>query len=99
MNVHRAQLVDILHQLLKEIIMNALNWCKYILKEVRPDLSHTTTATTMAGKRKRTKVDGPLEILIDERFCSIPAYPGLKVFSHFCKVKQWTGDEQKAMIC
>ena len=97
-NVHRAQLVDILHQLLKEIIMNALNWCKYILKEVRPDLSHTTTATTMAGKRKRTKVDGLLETLINERFRSIPAYPGLKVFSHFYKVKQWTGDEQKAII-
>lgn len=97
-NVHRAQLVDILHQLLKGIIMNALNWCKHVLKEVRPDLSHTTTATAMAGKRKRTKVDGPLETLIDERFRSIPAYPGLKVFSHFCKVKQWTGDEQKAMI-
>jgi hypothetical protein len=98
LNVHRAQFVDILHQLLKGIIMAVLKWCKHVLREVRPDLYHPTTATANTGKRKRTKVDGPIDTLIDERFRSIPAYPGLKLFSHFSKVKQWTGDEQKAMI-
>ena len=73
--------------------MNALNWCKYVLKEVRPDLFYTIIATTIAGKRKRTKVDGLLETLINKRFYSILVYPGLKVFSYFCKVKQWIGDK------
>ena len=67
--------------------MVVLKWCKYIVREVKSDISHTTSATASLGKRKRIKVNGALDSLIDERFRSIPPYPGLKFFGHFSKVK------------
>ncbi len=35
---------------------------------------------------------------LDERFRNIPPFTGLKLFGHYSKVVQWSGNEQKAMV-
>ena len=35
---------------------------------------------------------------LDERFRNIPPFTGLKLFRHYSKVVQWTGNEQKAIV-
>ena len=35
---------------------------------------------------------------LDERFWNIPPFTGLKLFRHYSKVVEWTGNEQKAMV-
>ena len=35
---------------------------------------------------------------LDERFRAVPPITDLKVFHHYSKVVQWTGNKQKAMV-
>ena len=35
---------------------------------------------------------------LDKRFCNVPRFPDLKLFQHYSKVVQWTGNKQKAMV-
>ncbi len=35
---------------------------------------------------------------LDERFRAVPPFTDLKLFQHYSKVMQWTGNEQKAMV-
>ncbi len=37
-------------------------------------------------------------IQLDERFQAVPPFMDLKLFQHYSKVMQWTGNEQKAMV-
>jgi hypothetical protein len=80
---------DMLHQLLKGVLQYLIDWIK----------AHIST--TITRKRKRDG-DGKIPLQdaggtdqLDRRFRSVPQYPGLKVFSNFTCVKQWTGVEQK----
>lgn len=95
-NIHSAMMVDILHQLLKGIVMRLLDWTQDVLKDV------LTPESTMAGhKRKKggkLVKDSSHIIQLDDRFRQVPAFHNMKQFSNFSSVSQWTGNEQKAMI-
>jgi Plavaka transposase len=92
-NIHNAMMADILHQLLKGIVMRLIEWIRKITSEVVP-------ASKKRKRHRRTVQDISAESQIDQRFMEIPQYPGLKVFhdTPFSQISQWTGDEQKSIL-
>lgn len=90
-NIHDIMSVDILHQLLKGIVMRLIEWIQELVPQILP--------------RSRKRKQGDLRITtarpsaqLDHRFSQVPSFPGLKTFKHFSAVKQWTGVEQKAIV-
>lgn len=86
---------DILHQLYKEIVTNLVGWITKSIKE-------GNNSRQLAKKRGHM---GDLKLgqtsnltQLDERFRDIPHFTDLKLFSHYSKVVQWTGNEQKVMV-
>jgi hypothetical protein len=91
LNLHKPMMIDVLHQLLKRITMYLIIWVQ----------SLTSTLLPAVRKRKRqgrTINESSGSIQLDECFQCVPAFTGLKRFSRFSNVKQWTGVEQKAII-
>ncbi|KAI9840208.1 MAG: hypothetical protein M1837_001836 [Sclerophora amabilis] len=91
-NIHGIMMVDVLHQLLKGIIMHLIQWTQTLLTDV--------VKPTRKRRRNQTSliVNTPGWVQLDHRFRQVPHYTGLKRFTHFSEVKQWTGVEQKAII-
>ncbi len=90
-NIHDAMMVDVLHQLLKGIVMRLIGWVKGVIAEV-------ISPETRLRRDRSTIADGTATEQLDARFRQVPAFPGLKMFTHFSAVAQWTGAEQKAML-
>ena len=95
-NIHAILLSDILHQLYKSVVTNLVSWItKTIVKVSRPRL--------LAMRRGH---NGQLRLLeqtskisqLDEQFRNVFLFPDLKLFQHYSKVVQWTGNKKKAMI-
>ena len=91
LNIHKAMMVDILHQLLKGITMYLITWIKVLI-------SNTLPAVRKRKRQGRTIKESAGSVQLDERFRCVTPFTGLKRFRHFSKVKQWTGVEQKAII-
>ncbi len=77
-------MINVLHQLLKSMIMHLLNWIKSLLK----------TEISISKKRKRTNELSQL----DAHFKCVTSLTKLKIFDHFSRIKQWTKVEQKTII-
>jgi hypothetical protein len=94
LNIHKAMMVDVLHQLLKGMIMHLLDWIKTVMKDLLR-LSSRQGGDIGIDLRHLNYVQ-----LLDLRFQQIPKYPGLKTFHQtpFSKVTQWTGNEQKGIL-
>jgi hypothetical protein len=84
MNIHEIMMINVLHQLLKNIIMHLLNWIKSLLK----------TEILISKKRKRSRKLSRF----DARFKCVTSFTELKIFNHFNRVKQWTKVEQKTIV-
>jgi hypothetical protein len=84
MNIHEIMMINVLHQLLKNMIMHLLNWLRSLLK----------TEISISKKRKRSKKLSRL----DARFKCVTFFTELKIFNHFNRVKQWTKVEQKTIV-
>jgi hypothetical protein len=83
-------MVDILYQLLKSIVMHLLTWIKLLLRSIVP-----------IGKHKQGSLilqDSSSKVQLDNWFSKVLYFPGLKQFQNFSHIKQWTGDEQKAIV-
>jgi hypothetical protein len=81
LNIHKAMMIDVLHQLLKGITMYLITWVQ----------SLTSTLLLAVRKRKRqgrTIKESSGSIQLDERFRCVSAFTGLKRFSRFSDVKQ-----------
>src|SRR6266436_1200354 len=91
LNIHKAMMVDILHQLLKGIAMYLISWIRTLASDLLP-------AVRKRKRQGRTIKESSGSIQLDERFRCVPHFTGLKRFSRFSEVKQWTGVEQKAII-
>jgi hypothetical protein len=91
LNIHSAMMVDPLHQLLKGITMYLISWTRTLVGDIFP-------AVRKRKRQGRTVKESSGSIQLDERFRCVPPFTGLKRFSHFSEVKQWTGVEQKAII-
>jgi hypothetical protein len=91
LNIHKAMMVDILHQLLKGITMHLITWIRVLI-------SNTLPAVRKRKRQGRTIKESSGIMQLDERFRCVPPFTGLKRFRCFSQVKQWTGVEQKAII-
>ena len=91
LNIHKAMMIDVLHQLLKGITMYLITWVKSLASDVLP-------AVRKRKQHGRTIKESSGSIQLDERFRCVPPFTGLKRFSRFSEVKQWTGVEQRAII-
>ena len=90
-NIHKAMMIDVLHQLLKGITMYLITWVKSLTSDILP-------AVRKRKRQDRTINESSGSIQLDERFRCVPPFTGLKRFSRFSEVKQWTGVEQRAII-
>jgi hypothetical protein len=84
-------MIDVLHQLLKGITMYLITWIKTLTSDILP-------AVRKRKRQGRTIKESSGSIQLDERFWCVPPFTGLKRFSCFSEVKQWTGVEQRAII-
>jgi len=91
LNIHKAMMIDVLHQLLKGITMYLITWVKTLTSDILP-------AVRKRKRQGRTVKESSGSIQLDERFRCVPPFTGLKRFSRFSEVKQWTGVEQRAII-
>ena len=93
MNIHTSMMMDILHQLLKGIVMRLIEWIGDLVNGF-------TSNHSQSKKRKRSRAieDQPYVVQLDERFRAVPKFHNLKRFTQFSTVAQWTGNEQKAII-
>ena len=94
-NIHAILLSDILHQLYKGVVTNLVSWITKTIVEV-------SGSQLLAKKRGH---NGLLRLVqtskvfqLDERFRNVLPFLHLKLFQHYSKVVQWTGNEQKAMV-
>jgi hypothetical protein len=84
-------MIDVLHQLLKEITIYLITWIQSLASTLLP-------AVRKRKRQGRTIKESSGLDQLDERFRSVPAFTGLKRFSRFSDIKQWTSVEQKAII-
>ncbi len=90
-NIHEIMMIDILHQLLKNMMMHVITWIKIILK----------TEMSISSKRKNVFITTQnLSKLnrLNARFKKISSFKNLKIFTRFFNVKQWTRIEQKIVF-
>ena len=92
-NIHACMMSDVLHQLLKGIVMMLIYWIQALV-----NVSVTKTTKRNKHKGNRTIKESDAIFQLDERFRQVPVYRGLKQFTHFSEVRQWTGNEQKQML-
>jgi hypothetical protein len=90
-NIYESMSVDVLHQLHKGIVMDLINWVVELINGT-PNPTRPRNLT----ERKRSTI--PSATLLDDRFRSVPQYTGLKHFKDFSHVRQWTGNQQKAIL-
>ena len=90
-NIHGVMMVDILHQLLKGIIMNMIEWTQILIDDITP----------IKRKRRFDEAlieEAPIAAQLDHRFDVVPSFSDLQHFSKFSKITQWSGNEQKDIL-
>ncbi|THZ51318.1 hypothetical protein D6C86_10541 [Aureobasidium pullulans] len=105
--INHGMTVDILHQLLKGVMVHMLSWIQsYVMEHAKNETGtrmYDVTATADAGLRRKkakgAKVSKPVvEIVMDRKFASMPGYPKLRVFKRLSSITQWTGAEYKSIL-
>ena len=89
-NIHAILLSDILHQLYKGVVRNLVSWITKTIVEI-------SRAQLLAKKQEH---NGQLRLgqtskvsQLDKQFYNVPPFPDLKLFRHYSKVVQWTGNK------
>ncbi len=90
-NIHEIMMMNILHQLMKKMIMHLLIWIRFLLK------------THLSANRKRKNFSIRFKNLseldkFDTRFKSVSSFTELKTFFSFSNVKQWIDVKQKTIM-
>jgi hypothetical protein len=90
-NIHEIMMMNILHQLIKKMIMHLLIWIRFLLK------------THLFVNRKRKNISIRFKDLsefdkFDIRFKSVSSFTELKTFFSFSNVKQWIDVKQKTRM-
>ena len=107
MDIHKSLMVDILHQLLKGVMMHVLGWTQLFLLDQARNKPGTRMfeAVTHANATKKRSAKANAKVaksivtgIVDRRFASIPKFATIRVFQHLSKVSQWTGAEQKYIL-
>jgi type IV secretory pathway VirB3-like protein len=90
-NIHEIMMMNILHQLMKKMIMHLLIWIKFLLK------------IYLSVNRKRKNFSIRFKDLseldkFDTRFKNVSSFIELKTFFSFSNVKQWIDVKQKTIM-
>jgi hypothetical protein len=90
-NIHEIMMIDILHQLFKDMMMHILSWIQSLLKK------------KMSIKQRRREqtirvIDLSNLDKLNARFRKISSFIDLKIFQKFFDIKQWTKEEQKIIV-
>jgi len=101
-NIHKTLMVDILHQLLKGVMMHAFGWVKAVLEDkMTSEVSKRVTVSKEKSNRdgrKKGSTKAAVRDIIDKRFAIVPPYKNMRIFKHLSTVTQWTGKEQKSIL-
>lgn len=89
--------MDILHQLLKDIVMWLLSWTDNVVKKLTVDNWQAKREVKRKSESRLVK-DLCHAIWLDKRFRQVPSFQNMKQFKHFSKVSQWTENKQKAIV-
>jgi hypothetical protein len=93
-NIYQSIAVDMLHQLQKGVFRDLMNWITLLIQDLFPG----QRATKTKKKKNRTNKESLGIVQLDARFAAVPPYPGLRHFSHFSHIQQWTGNEERDLI-
>ena len=86
-NIHLVIMVNILHQLLKDIVKWLLDWTEDLMKELTGNSTKDKSACGVKQKQGRKLVKDLLySIWLDEQFWQVPSFHDLKRFPDFSKV-------------
>lgn len=107
MNIHKSLQVDILHQLLKGVMMHVLAWTQAFMIDQARNKEGTRMAEAVARadalKKRSANKDAKVKkalvtSIIDRRFASMLPFATIRVLQQLSKVSQWTGAEQKYIL-
>lgn len=96
-NVHTILIVDILHQLLKKIIMRLIIWIQNLIKDHVISAAIKWTKKEVARLKKSLK-QSVADIKLNYHFHQISSFVSLKLFKDFSKMKQWSDNKQKTIV-
>lgn len=96
-NVHIILTVDILHQLLKRIVMRLIIWIQNLIKDHVISAAIKRTKKEVARSKKSLK-QSVADVKLNYRFHQILSFVSLKLFKDFSKMKQWSDNEQKTIV-
>ena len=91
-------MLDILHQLLKGMVMRLVDWTTDLLGEEAAGAQQSSKGGTKRKKITKLMENSHHALQLEHRFRQVLAFHEIKCFDHFSKVKQWTGNEQKAIM-
>ena len=103
-NIHRAMMADLLHQLHKGVVEHTYYWVKDLLyAELPKSTSRRMRAAVEAERQNGRAVQvgkvprDMITAIIDRRFACIPTYKDMRVFKQLSKATRWSGKEMKSM--
>ena len=102
-NIHTTLMVDLLHQLLKGVLMHTVKWVQDLLEDEMPQrktkrIKSVVESISNRGTKHRNGSKQIVRDIVDKRFATVPSYSKLRVFRHYSTVTQWTGKEQKSLL-
>ena len=69
-----------------------------MVEEITADTQRTSQRGTKCKRDGRLLENSSYAVQLDHRFAQVPPFHEMKLFSWFSQVKQWTGNEHKAMV-
>lgn len=105
-NIHKTMMLDLLHQLLKGLLMHTLGWVKQLLIDHMPSSKSRRVAAVQdvlvrrqrGNRRNLTLNETHVLEVIDRRFAAMPIFRGMRHFTRVSHLSQWTGQEQKSIL-
>ncbi len=91
-NIHETMMINVLHQLLKEIILYLMLWLSQIINE--------SVCTSRRRKEIRLALNDASETAqLNQRFRVILSFKDMKKFVKYSMIKQWTDADWKSIVC
>ncbi len=90
-NIHETMMINMLHQLLKKIILYLMLWFSQIINE--------SVYTSQKRKEIRLALNDASETAqLNQRFCIISSFKDMKRFVKYSTIKQWIDADWKSIV-
>ncbi len=91
-NIHKTMMINMLHQLLKRIILYLMLWLSQIINK--------SVCTSQRRKEIRLALNDASETAqLNQRFHVILSFKEMKRFVKYSTIKQWTDADWKSIVC